>query len=84
MNKQPTAINNNDFMVNEEIYVSKVLTPGNYFKVDLKQITRDLTAAGQSQLLQVLKEHKTLFLGKWGDWKVRPVTIKVIEDATPA
>jgi transcriptional regulator of acetoin/glycerol metabolism len=70
----------------EEILVLEMLSQVNNIKADLEQIMQncnDLTTEQQSKLLHVLKEHKTLLLGKWGNWKGQPVMIKVIEGATP-
>ena len=62
------------------------LTPTNYVKADLPEITRNcknLSTEQQSKLLAVLTKHQSLFRGKRGEWTGKPVSIETIEGATP-
>ncbi len=64
--------------VDEEIFLSELLNPVNYTKADIEQVSqncKDLTTDQQKKLLQILQNHKSLFLGKRGHWKGQPVTI---------
>ena len=72
-------------IINDKVSLSEELTLVTYTQADLTQIIcncTDLNIDKQSSLLQILCKHKTLFLGKRGNWKGRPMTIEVIEGDT--
>jgi hypothetical protein len=74
-------------ITNNEVFLSQALTPVTYLQADLAQIAHnctDLDINHQSSLLRILCNHKTLILGRCGNWKGHPVTIKVMEEVTPA
>ncbi len=58
-----------------------------YSKADLQSVVRDnckhLKAAQQKKLLQLLKKYELLFDGTLGDWKTKPVSFQLKEDASP-
>ncbi len=47
------------------------------------QDCQDLTSKQQTELLQVLTKHKSLFAGKHGEWKGTPITISLFKGAKP-
>jgi hypothetical protein len=73
-------------IANDEVFLSKVLTPLTYAQADLTQIVcncMDLDIDQQPCLLQILHNHETLFLGKHGHLKGGPMEVEVMEGATP-
>lgn len=89
LNKQPSIANPEtelDPEVDEEIFAAEALVPVNYVKANLPEIAqscKDLTSEEQAQLLVVLEKHAPLFQGRRGEWKGNPVSIEVVEGATP-
>ena len=70
----------------DKVFVSKASVAVNYKKPDLDIIAQncnDLNGEQKAKLLSVLKKHELLFQGKHGNWKGKPASIKVIDDATP-
>ena len=59
--------------------------PVTYAHADLEKVVQsctDLTANQKSNILQILCNHETLFLGRRGNWKGQPMSIEVMEWAT--
>ncbi len=58
-----------------------------YKKADLQLVVRDnckhLEFDQQKKLLQLLKKYELLFDGILGDWKTKPVSFQLKEDASP-
>jgi hypothetical protein len=58
-----------------------------YTKADLRLVVRDtckhLKVDQQKKLLQLLNNYESLFDGTLGDWKTKPVSFQLKEDASP-
>ncbi len=72
--------------VSNKVFTSKALRTLNYKKAYLDAFAQSCDALDEQQkakLLTVLKQHESLFQGKQGNWKGRPVSIEVIDGTVP-
>lgn len=70
----------------EEVFASEALRAVEYVKANLDDIAegcKDLNLEQKAKILTVLCKHKDLFQGKRGNWKGQPISIEVIDRATP-
>ena len=89
--KQPKPVNHDEMQIDttqapNEVFVSEALVAVSYKKADLNAIAQNCNALNKEQkamLLSVLMKHEPLFQGTRGNWKGKPVSIEVVDGATP-